>query len=128
VTALPNSYRSLIAQLKSTLLFIARASPHITRSKHASSPAYGRATDDAGYSFGRIINLVRNRLLRHADLFFQVPPRGIGPPIGAGDPGRGTRIAATGECLVALAQLLSFKPAEAALGISSAAPTRPGSA
>ena len=45
----------------------------------------------------------------------EISPHRLGPPIGAGDPGRGTRVDPTVECLVALAQLLPLETAEAAL-------------
>ena len=60
-----------------------------------------------------IIQIVR----RSANLLFEVAPHRLGPPIGAGDPGRGARIDTAVERLVALAQLLPLKTAEAALGL-----------
>src|SRR5262249_52703890 len=54
---------------------------------------------------------------RDADLLLEIPPHGLCPPIGTGDPRRGTSIDTTVECLIALAQLLPFKPAEATLGL-----------
>lgn len=52
-----------------------------------------------------------------ADLLFEVAPHGFGPPIGAGNPGRCTRIDTAVERLIAFAQLLPFEPLKAALGL-----------
>ena len=90
-------------------------STHVARPEHTPAPLLRSSSENARDAGGRRIGLFRFFMFQEcwrSNLLFEVAPHGLGPPIGAGDPGRGTRIDTAVERLIAFAQLLPFEPAE----------------